>query len=271
MNPFFASNLKHLRKRRNLTQDELAAALDMKRSTLSGYENRVAEPGLDDVVRFGAFFHMSVDSLLTNDLSQLSEYQIHQMELGSDPYVRGSSLRVLATTVDASNNENIELVDEKAKAGYKSGFADPEYVKVLPTFSLPFLSASKKYRTFQISGDSMLPIPDKAYVTGEFLQNWNLIRDRQAYIVLTIDDGVVFKVVENRIRTEGKLIMHSLNPMYEPYDLTVAEIREVWRFVHYISPELPDPVLPKNELQSTVAEMKRDLDKIKRQLGPIKK
>lgn len=267
MNPFLASNLKVLRKRKNLTQDELAIALDMKRSTLSGYENRVAEPGLEDVVRFGSFFHVSIDSLLTTDLSSLSEFQLHQMELGSDPYVRGSSLRVLATTVDAKNNENIELVEEKAKAGYKSGFADPEYIKVLPTFSLPFLSASKKYRTFQISGDSMLPIPDKAFVTGEFIQNWNLIRDRQAYIVLTIDDGVVFKVVENRIKTEGKLIMYSLNPLYEPYELNVAEIREVWKFVHYISPELPEPVMPRNELQNTVAEMKRDLDKIKRQMG----
>jgi len=270
MNPFLASNLKTLRKRRNLTQDELAIALDMKRSTLSGYENRVAEPGLQDVVRLAAFFHVSIDSFLTTDFGTLSEFQIHQMELGSDPYVRGSSLRVLATTVDAQNNENIELVEEKARAGYKAGFADPEYIKVLPTFSLPFLSASKKYRTFQISGDSMLPIPDKAYVTGEFIQNWNLIRDRQAYIVLTIDDGVVFKVVENRIKDENRLVMYSLNPMYDPYELNVAEIREVWKFVHYISPELPDPVLPRNELQSTVAEMKRDLDKIKRQLNPGK-
>jgi len=267
MNPFFASNLKFLRKRKNLTQDELAAALDMKRSTLSGYENQVAEPSLDDIVRFASFFHISIDSLLTTDFSIVSEFQIRQMELGSDPYVRGSNLRVLATTVDSGNNENIELVEEKAKAGYKSGFADPEYIKVLPTFSLPFLSASKKYRTFQISGDSMLPIPDKAFVTGEFIQNWNLIRDRQAYIVLTLDDGIVFKVVENRIKTEGKLIMYSLNPMYQPYELNVAEIKEVWKFVHYISPELPEPVLPRNELQSTVAEMKRDLDKIKRQLG----
>ena len=47
--------------------------------------------------------------------------------------------------------------------GYTRGFADPEFVKVLPVFQLPFLSRDKKYRTFQISGDSMLPIPDGSY------------------------------------------------------------------------------------------------------------
>lgn len=266
MGNWAASNLRFLRKRKGLTQDLLAAALDMKRSTLSGYENLVAEPGIAEIISISSYFHVSIDSLLTTDLASLGEYQIRQMELGSDPYIRGSSLRVLATTVDSGNNENIELVEEKAKAGYKSGFADPEYIKVLPTFSLPFLSANKKYRTFQISGDSMLPIPDKSYVTGEFVQNWNLIRDRQAYIILTLDDGVVFKVVENRLKDDGKLVLYSLNPFYEPYEIVSSEIREVWRFVNYISPELPDPVLPRNELQNTVAEMKRDLDKIKKQI-----
>ncbi|PKP02251.1 MAG: DNA-binding protein [Bacteroidetes bacterium HGW-Bacteroidetes-6] len=266
MSHFLPSNIRFLRKRKSLTQEELALAVSMNRSTLSGYENQVAEPGIDEIIRLSSFFHVSIDTLLTSDFSTLSEYQIRQMELGSDPYIRGSNLRVLATTVDSGNNENIELVEEKAKAGYKSGFADPDYIKVLPTFSLPFLSSDKKYRTFQISGDSMLPIPDKAFVTGEFVQNWNLIRDRQAYIILTYEDGVVFKVVENLLKEQGKLVLYSLNSFYEPYELALPEIREVWRFVHYISPELPDPVLPRNELQSTVAEMKRDIDKIKRQI-----
>ncbi len=267
MSHYLPINLKLLRKRKNMTQDELAIALDMKRSTLSGYENMVAQPGIDEVIRISSFFHISIDSLLTSDFSSMSEYQIRQMEMGSDPYIRGSNIRILATTVDRENNENIELVEEKAKAGYKSGFADPEYIKVLPTFSLPFLSASKKYRTFQISGDSMLPIPDKAFVTGEFIQNWNLMRDRQAYIILTIDDGVVFKVVENKLRSENKLVLYSLNPLYEPYELSASDIREVWKFVHYISPELPEPVLPRNELQNTVAGMKRDIDLIKRRMN----
>ncbi len=44
---YFDSNIKLLRKRKKLTQDEVANSLKMKRSTLSGYENRVAQPGLE--------------------------------------------------------------------------------------------------------------------------------------------------------------------------------------------------------------------------------
>ena len=44
---YFAKNIKFLRKRRGRTQDEIAVALGLKRSTLSGYENSVAEPGME--------------------------------------------------------------------------------------------------------------------------------------------------------------------------------------------------------------------------------
>ncbi len=93
----------------------------------------------------------------------------------------------------------IELVPEKAKAGYATGYADPEYIGELPVFTLPFLSEKKKYRTFQLKGDSMLPIPDGSWVTGEYLQDWMGIISGKAYVVFTLDDGIVFKVVENNI------------------------------------------------------------------------
>src|SRR5665648_762449 len=88
-----------------------------------------------------------------------------RLESGFDVFVKGSKLRVLTTTVDSTNTENIELVPEKAKAGYMRGFADPEFVRELPVFQLPFLSPERKYRTFQISGDSMSPIPDAVSYT----------------------------------------------------------------------------------------------------------
>ena len=237
---YFSSNIKVMRKRRGCTQDEAAVSMDMKRSTLSGYENSIAQPGMEALIRFSSYFNIAIDTLIKVDLSKIPESQLRQIERGYDVYMKGSNLRILATTVGNDNEENIELVSEKAKAGYKTGFADPEYISILPAFRLPFLSRQKKYRTFQISGDSMQPIPHGAFVTGVFIQDWNSIRDKDACIILTAEEGVVFKVVENRISSESKLILHSLNPLYDPYDIQVKEIREIWQFVHFISPEIPE-------------------------------
>lgn len=260
---YFSNNLKFLRKRRRRTQDDVAHALGMKRSTYSGYENNVAEPGLDTLMALSGYFRVAVDTLLRVDLGQLSQSQLYQLEHGSDVYIRGSNLRVLATTVDKENRENIELVPEQAKAGYRTGYADPDFISELPRYQLPFLSQEKKYRTFQLKGDSMLPIPDGAWVTGEFVTDWDAIISGHAYVVFTLDDGIVFKIVENLLREEGALRLYSLNPLYQPYDVPVSEIREIWKFVHYISDEIPDPVLPEEKLLTTVAMLKNEVEQIK--------
>jgi transcriptional regulator with XRE-family HTH domain len=264
---YFTSNIKFLRKRRGRTQDDVSVALNLKRSTLSGYENGVAQPGIETLVSFSRYFNLSIDTLLKIDISKLSESQLGELERGYDAYVKGSNLRVLTTTVSDDNVENIELVPEKAKAGYSTGYADPEYIEELPRFRLPFLSEKRKYRTFQLKGDSMLPIPDGSWVTGEFVQDWREIISGKAYVVFTINDGIVFKVVENNLKNDGKLVLYSLNPIYEPYEVHINEVKEIWKFVNYISNELPDPVLPEKQLIQAVASMKNDLQRIKARLG----
>ena len=226
---YFDSNIKLLRKRRKLTQDEVAEQLSMKRSTLSGYENRVAQPGLDVLLLFSSYYKISVDTILKVDLGKLSETQLRQLEHGEDVFLKGGNLRILASTVDTENQENIELVPVKAQAGYTNGFADPEYISELQVFQLPFLSEEKRPRNFT-TGRS----PDTR------TDMW-----------------------ENLIEKEGKVILYSLNPLYEPYDIHVSEIREIWKFVHFISHEIPDPVIPENQLVRTVAGLKQDLDRIK--------
>ena len=266
---YFSKNIKLLRKRRAKTQGDLAFALEMKRSTLSGYENQVAEPGIDALMKFAGYFGIAIDTLLKTDLSTLTESQLYQLEHGQDVYISGGNLRILATTVNQENEENIELVPEKAKAGYANGFSDPEFISELQVFTLPFLSKNAKYRTFQLNGDSMLPIPDKSWVTAEYVQDWKDIRSGDAYVILTLNEGIVFKIVENLVETEEKLRLYSLNPIYEPYEVDIREVREVWKFTHYISNEIPDPVMPGDELVKTVNKLKFEVNFLKREYYKI--
>jgi len=262
----FSNNIKLLRKRKGFTQDIVANSLEMYRSTLSGYENEVAKPSIEVLLAFSNYYNIAIDTLIKVDLSTLPESQISQIERGYDIYFKGEKLRILASTIGEDNEENIELVPEKAKAGYTSGFADPEYIKVLPTFRLPFLSKEKKYRSFQISGDSMLPIPDGAYITGEYIQNWSSIKSGKPYIVLTIDDGIVFKIIENNIEKDGTIKLISLNILYEPYEIPISQVREIWSFVNFISGELPEANQPKDELLKGIEELKKEVKAIQTRL-----
>jgi transcriptional regulator with XRE-family HTH domain len=236
---FFATNIQLLRKRKKRSQQDIAGALGIKRSTLSAYELGAAEPNLETLVRFSRFFKISVDKLLLLDMPRMSEMFLSDLEKGYDMDITGQRIRVLATTVDVSNEENIELVSQKAKAGYAGGYADPEFIKVLPAFQLPFLGRGRKYRAFQIDGDSMPPVEDGAWVTAEYVPNWLHVRDGFPHVIVTRDEGVVFKILYNHIKEKGSLLLCSTNPLYKPFEVNVDEILEVWAFVNYISPAVP--------------------------------
>jgi transcriptional regulator with XRE-family HTH domain len=264
---FIRSNIKFLRKRRGRTQDDVSNFLGMKRSTYAGYENGVAEPGISELSQFSDYFRIAMDTLVRVDLASLAESQMHQLEEGYDVYIKGSQLRVLATTVDKHNRDNIELVAEKAKAGYKRGYSDPEYIRELPVFQLPFLSSERKYRTFQISGNSMKPIPDGAYVTGEFVENWDYLKNGDPCIILTKDEGLVFKLIEKNFR-QKQFILHSLNREYEKFIVPVDEITEIWKFIHYISSEMPEKLPVEHELFAVIANLRKDVEQIKDSRAP---
>lgn len=261
---YLSVNIKFLRQRKGISQQELAGKLNTTRSSINNYENGVL-PTLNLLILISDYFRISIDTLLRINLSTLRESQLYQIEHGIDVFIKGNVIRVLATTVDSKNKDNIELVSIKAKAGYTNGYSDPEYVSQLPTFSLPFLSKEKKYRTFQISGDSMLPIPDGAWITGEFVQDWTTIKEGERYIVLTMNEGLVFKQVYNKLAQNGCFLMVSSNPAFAPYDLPAAEIREVWKFVNYISSEVQDEY-DANKLRKHIESIKNELDMIKNKL-----
>jgi len=266
MGIFFASNLKLLRKRKGRTQDDVSIALDIKRPTLSGYENSGVFPSVEALISLSDYFRVSIDTLVRVDLVKLSEFQLSELDRGNDVYIRGSNIRILATTVNQNEEENIELVPEKAKAGYATGYADPDFISDLPRFYLPFLSQNKKFRTFQISGDSMLPVPDGSWITGEFVQDWHTIISGKPYIILTLGDGIVFKITDNFIQDEGKLRLYSLNSFYKPYDVYVTDIKEVWKFVHFISSEIPETDTSGDGLARKVFELSMEIYGIKKRM-----
>lgn len=234
----FSKSIRHLRNQSGLTQAQLAEVLGIKRSTVNNYENEVAQPSIDNLLLYARYFNVSTDELLQGIVDKRSED--HAESDADANYISGSRLRVLVSTVNADNKDNIELVGLRARAGYTAGYKDPEFIQSLPTFQLPFLEKERKYRMFQIDGDSMLPIPDRSYVIGEYVQDWHDVKDGHAYVFVTRDEGIVFKVAYNQLRKKKNFLLRSLNKAYSPYELPLAEVTEIWRFVNYTSSELPN-------------------------------
>jgi len=229
---FFAENIKFLRNRRKKSQADLSEQLKLTRTTLAGYEKRV-QPPFKVLIKFAEHFNVSIDALLRYNLQELSEFQLSQIEDGFDIDVTGKKLRLLTISVNQDGDENIEMVPLKAQAGYTNSYGDMEFIGSLPKFSLPFLPKDKTYRTFQIQGDSMLPIPEGVWVTASYIQNWETIKDGTPCIIVTQNDGIVFKVVYKQLEKNQSLLLVSSNIHYKPYELAISKVVEIWKFETY--------------------------------------
>lgn len=226
---FFAENLKYLRTRKRISQTELANDLKITRTTLAGYEKKV-QPPFKVLIRIAEYFHVSIDALVRYNLSILSEFQISQIEKGFDVDITGSRLRLLTVSVNKNGDENIEMVPVKAQAGYTTSYGDIDFISSLPRFTLPFLDAKKTYRCFQIQGESMLPITEGSWVTCSYIQDWRTIKNGTPCVIVTREDGIVFKIVYNEIEPEQRLQLVSSNRNYKPYAIEIEKVAEIWKF-----------------------------------------
>ena len=254
-------NIKYLRKVRNLTQDQLADKIGVNRAMIGSYEEGRAVPKLPALQILSHYFNVSIDSLVNIDLSTQSSSAGETQNIDS----AGKNLRILTTLVDRNDKELITLVPVKASAGYAKGYSDPDYVETLPKFSLPFteLSRERTYRAFQISGNSMEPIPSGAYIICEYLQNWSDVKSGKTYIVVTKDDGVVYKRLYNN--DNDTLLLKSDNPEYNPYTIPLNSISEIWKALGYISFSLPEPdEMHLGKLAAMVYKMQTELDELKK-------
>lgn len=259
---FINENIKFLRKKHGWTQEQFAQKIGIKRSLLGAYEEGRAEPGYDNVLNISKIFQTTVDALLTHDFKNNPSLA----NSGTTPATNGE-LKVLAITVDKQEKENIELVPQKAAAGYLNGFSDPEYIQALPKFQLPMLP-SGTFRAFEISGDSMLPLKSGTIVIGKYTEGISNVKNGKTYVLVTKQEGVVYKRVFNYISDHGKLHLVSDNKSYSSYNVSPEDVLEIWEAKAYISIQFPDPAdaseMTIEKLTSIVLDLQQEVIKLKK-------
>lgn len=253
-------NLKFLRVQGGFTQKQLAEKLGLKQAAVGAYEEERSTPPVSCLMEISKIFSVSLDHLINSDLSTVS-----QKEWKSKAPGRGKE--VLAITVDANNRENVEFVPQKAYAGYTAGFQDPEFVKDLPKMSLPLLPKNKTHRAFEIKGDSMLPILPGSVIFGEYVESVESIKNGKLYILVTRQDGIVFKRIFSFADQKGKLLLVSDNRSYEPYSISAEDVLEVWAAKAYFSNQFPE--IEGNS--SLVDQLALQLFQLQREKNKVKK
>ena len=261
---YAGKNLKFIRKQREWTQEEMAQQLQIKRSLVGAYEEERAEPRLEVQEAICALFNLSLEEFLFQDLSQKGGFGQDGSNGGSN-----SSLdrrRSMKLDRSASIVPVVPFVPVKAAAGYLAGYADPEFLDELNTFTLPML-APGDYRAFEIIGDSMLPTPSGSVIVGEKVGSLKEVKNSNTYIVVSNADGVVYKRIITNDDHQEKLTLLSDNPLYEPYQVNSQDIVEIWKAVYVIQKAGAQPMWDVDQLAGVVNSLQDKISTLKRTMN----
>ena len=225
---YLSDNLRLLRRQQNISQQALAERLHISRASLAKYEGAVNEPSLDVLVRISRYFQISIDVLLTLNIGQ-SEVNLDKLRYSSEQSM------ILPIQVNQEGENVIEIVPHHAQAGYMGNYNDPGFIESLDQMALPFQALHGKCRAFPIDGDSMPPFGPGSFVVGRQILDLHSVKRGFRYVLVSRDQGIVFKRVypDPNSRATWKLV--SDNPKHEPFEIHLNEIVEVWEFVAGIS------------------------------------
>lgn len=243
-------NIKYLRKLRGWTQEEFAQKLRIKRSLLGAYEEERAEPRIDVLEVVCDIFKLTLDEILRKDLSES----------------KGNYLAKRRAQKLASGRSDIPFVPVKAAAGYLAGYADPEFIDELNTFTLPMLSGGE-YRAFEIVGDSMLPTPTGSVIVGEKVENITDVKNNATYIVVSRNEGIVYKRIIKTNKIKNKFTLVSDNPVYQPYTMNAEDVLELWQAQLIIAKANQQQRWDMNQLANVVSNLQEQVTTLKKRMN----
>lgn len=142
---------------------------------------------------------------------------------------------------------------------YLANYTKTEYIKTLATFSMPFVN-SEKSRAFEMGSDFPL---QNSIVIGNAIDHWTNILDGKFYILITPQQGVIYRRVYNQIKVKGTLLLSSDDSSIPSFEISLKSIAEIWEVSAFMSKELPEQRISLERAKSLIEELSLELNQLK--------
>lgn len=266
-------NIKILRKRMKLTQEEFAELIGINRKAIGSYEENRATPPLDKLTKICKLFGVTLDQLTNHRYAEdpqhvplfvdsdfeeipLVEEEIHIEDIPlvvekKKPFSRTAGSTKIFDTVNVESK--IKYVSHKYFDKY---ILDSEFESRLsdfPGFEIPFKNGN--LRAFDVPVDSYC---QDGVVIGEKIDNLDKIESDEYYLIVSSKKGVLLKKI---FKTPAGHFQVKADVKGElSFVLESKDIKEVWKPVGFYSNTLPKPQSDLTALSAKLKSLKADID-----------
>ena len=231
-------NIRKIRTVKKLSQASFAELFNLARPSVGAYEEGRSEPKLETVIQIASYFGISIDSLLTKELTinDLFNFNIHFEENIKDATPKESKV-----AVDTNFIKSVLVPGEK-QLEYIVHINNRDFISALPKVLIPKYH-EKSVRAFELTTDDMhdnfhgLNLGDLVF--GKKMNAPYKFVNGNLYIIITKERIIIRRVKPQKDQLE--LIPDNAN--FNRIEIKNGEILEAWEVIGYFSQKITAPTL----------------------------
>ncbi len=153
----------------------------------------------------------------------------------------------------------IPFIKQNVVKDYLANCQKVDFLRALPTISLPFINSDRS-RAFEMGNDFPM---QNSIVIGVGISDWTEINDGKFYILVTAQQGVIYRRVYNQVKIKGALLLSSDNSSIPSFEISIKDVVEIWEVNSFISQQLPEPHISLERVKNIVDDLTIELDRLR--------
>ncbi|GAA4431252.1 hypothetical protein GCM10023188_18600 [Pontibacter saemangeumensis] len=237
---YIGKNIKKIRTIKNLSQAAFAQLFNLARPSVGAYEEGRSEPKIDTLVQIAKHFGVSIDALLTKELT-INE--LYRFDIFKQNYQKGDVLiKVAEPEVPVRLPGDVALVKASEVTAYAHQHNQAEYQQQLPRLELVVPTEKGHVRAFEVTGSEMAPtLPPESTVIATSMdtsQRENLVQGR-VYVMVTRQDILIRRLLAVQ---EAHLLLVAEQPGIAANTVPIAQLQELWEVRGVYNTSLQQPL-----------------------------
>ncbi len=233
-------NIKKIRAVKKISQTDFASLFDLSRGSVGSYEEGRAEPKIDAIIKIANRFGLSIDLLLTKELTV---NELYKFDIFKEEYASDAIHRMIVQDKDLSK-EDTPLVMKDHFLEYVVNNQNKDYINNLPLVRLPNVQ-HERTRGFEVSDQSM-ELYGKGLHPGDILSCFPVAESvyadalpEKVYVVVN-KKGIFVRRLRKQRTT---LVFEADNPSFASLEIAPGDLLELWQVDGFYSICLNPPLL----------------------------
>ena len=250
---FVGKNIRKLRTVKKLSQAAFAELFGLARPSVGAYEEGRSEPKMETLIQIAQHFGLSVDLLLTKELTvnELYHFDIFQEQLATPTPPKVPATEALAeVTPYVTGSRSLE---------YIVNHHDPAFIESLPWVKLPH-QLSGPTRAFEIRGAEM-QLPKQRGLRHKDLVLCTRVSKAQptmqvgSIYVFVTQGKILVRRVAQKLADGQRLHLKADNADYSSQEFELAQALEIWEVKGVFTTHLRPPA----QLDERVAALEQQV------------